>query len=117
MARDKLPDRAAALGARLLGGLQKALADHPNVTAIRGQGLMVGIELDRQCKELVGQALTDQRLLITVTRDTVVRLLPPLICDEMQIDDIVLRVTRLLSSSVADGKDATNPVAQVEPTT
>ena len=77
MARDKLPDRAAALGARLLGGLQKALADHPNVTAIRGQGLMVGIELDRQCKELVGQALTDQRLLITVTRDTVVRLLPP----------------------------------------
>jgi len=117
MARDKLPDRAAVLGARLLGGLQKALAYHPNVTAIRGQGLMVGIELDSQCKELVGRALTDQRLLITVARDTVVRLLPPLICDEMQIDDIVLRVTRLLSSSVAVGKDATNSVAQEEPTT
>lgn len=97
MKRDKLPERAAALGARLLAGLQKALADHPNVTAIRGQGLMVGIEMDRNCKALVGRALEEQHLLITVTRDTVIRLLPPLICDEMQIDDIVARVACLLS--------------------
>jgi len=98
MARDDIPHRAAILGARLLTGLQKALGKHPNVLAIRGQGLMAGIELDRSCKELVGRALEEQRLLITVTRDTTIRLLPPLICDEAQIDDIVARVARLLSS-------------------
>ena len=97
MARDKLPERATVLGARLLAGLQKALSDHPNVIAIRGQGLMAGIEMDRNCKALVGRALEEQHLLITVTRDTVIRLLPPLICDEMQIDAIVARVARLLS--------------------
>lgn len=97
MAREKLPERAAVLGPRLLAGLQEALRGHPNVAAIRGLGLMAGIELDRNCKELVGRALEEQRLLITVTRDSVIRLLPPLICDEMQIDDIVVRVARLLS--------------------
>ncbi|WP_253452248.1 aspartate aminotransferase family protein [Halomonas sp. Y3] len=117
MARDKLPERAAALGARLLVGLQKALSDHPNVTAIRGQGLMAGIELDRNCKELVGRALEEQRLLITVTRDTVIRLLPPLVCDEMQIDDIVVRVTRLLSTSVMIGATTTEAAVQKESTT
>lgn len=103
MVRDTLPERAAALGDRLLAGLQAALGAHPHVVAIRGQGLMVGIELDKPCKELVGRALAEQRLLITVTRDTVIRLLPPLVCDEAQIDDIVLRVTRLLAS---DGVNA-----------
>jgi len=98
MARDKLHERAAVLGARLLTGLHKALDDHPHVIAIRGRGLMAGIELDRNCKELVGQALEEQRLLITVTRDTVIRLLPPLICDESQIDDMVVRIARLLSA-------------------
>lgn len=99
MLRDTLPERAAVLGGRLLAGLQAALATHPHVVAIRGQGLMVGIELDKPCKELVGRALAEQRLLITVTRDKVIRLLPPLICDEAQIDDIVARITRLLAAS------------------
>ena len=114
MTRDKLPERAAVLGARLLAGLNTALGDHANVVAIRGQGLMAGIELDRPCKELLGRALEEQRLLITVTRDTVVRLLPPLICDEMQIDDIVVRVARLLSSSVAEGAPRADEPAQNE---
>ncbi|MCY1305022.1 [LysW]-aminoadipate semialdehyde transaminase [compost metagenome] len=102
MARDRMPERAMVLGARLLVGLRKALAGHPHVLAIRGLGLMVGIELDRPCKELVGRALAEQRLLITVTRDTVIRLLPPFVCDERQIDDIVVRVARLLSSDLVD---------------
>lgn len=106
MLRDTLPTRAAALGERLLAGLQAALAAHPHVVAIRGQGLMVGIELDKPCKELVGRALAEQRLLITVTRDTVIRLLPPLICDEAQIDEIVVRLTRLLAPG---GRDGTSP--------
>ena len=96
MQRDDLPLRAAVLGERLLGRLQQALGDHPEVVAIRGRGLMVGIELSRPCKELVGRALTEQRLLITVTRDSTIRLLPALICSEAQIDDIAQRITQLL---------------------
>ena len=96
MQRDDLPLRAAVLGERLLGRLQEALGDHPEVIAIRGRGLMVGIELSRPSKELVGRALTEQRLLITVTRDSTIRLLPALICSEAQIDDIAQRITQLL---------------------
>lgn len=96
MQRDELPLRAAVLGERLLGRLQQALGDHPEVIAIRGRGLMVGIELSRPCKELVGRALSEQRLLITVTRDSTIRLLPALICSEAQIDDIAQRITQLL---------------------
>lgn len=96
MQRDELPLRAAVLGERLLGRLQEALGDHPDVIAIRGRGLMVGIELSRPCKELVGRALSEQRLLITVTRDSTIRLLPALICSEAQIDDIAQRITQLL---------------------
>ncbi|CAM2988415.1 acetylornithine and succinylornithine aminotransferase [Ectopseudomonas mendocina] len=96
MQRNDLPLRAAVLGERLLGRLQQVLGDHPDVIAIRGRGLMVGIELSRPCKELVGRALSEQRLLITVTRDSTIRLLPALICSEAQIDDIAQRITQLL---------------------
>ncbi len=96
MARDEMPQRAAVLGARLLAGLQQALHGRPDVLAIRGQGLMAGIELDRNCQDLVGRALAEQRLLITVTRERTIRLLPPLICDETQIDDIVARIAALM---------------------
>ena len=92
MARDGMPQRAAALGQRLLAGLRRALEGHPQVVAVRGQGLMAGIELDRNCQELVGRALAEQRLLITVTRERTIRLLPPLVCDEAQIDEIVARL-------------------------
>lgn len=97
MEREHIPQRAATLGRRLLAALQEALGSHPNVVAVRGQGLMVGIELDRNCAELVGRARDEQHLLITVTRGTTIRLLPPLICDEVQIDDIAARVARLLA--------------------
>lgn len=97
LAREQLPQRAATLGRRLLAALRQGLGNHAEVVAIRGLGLMVGIELNRQCPELVGQALKEQRLLITVTRGTTLRLLPPLICDDAQIDDIAARVIRLLA--------------------
>jgi len=114
MARDQLPERAAVLGARLLAGLQGALGDHPNVIVIRGQGLMAGIELDRPCKELVGRALDEQRLLITVTRDSTIRLLPSLVCTEAQIDDIVARVTRLLAAFAVDDLETETGATQQE---
>lgn len=99
MERNGIAQRAALLGERLLAGLRLALGGHPGVQAIRGLGLMAGIELNRNCQELVGRALVEQRLLITVTRERTIRLLPPLICDEAQIDDIVARVASLCQDS------------------
>lgn len=97
MQRDHIPQRAAASGRRLLAALKLALGNHPEVVSVRGIGLMIGIELNGPCAELVGRAREEQRLLITVTRGNTVRLLPPLICDDSQIDDIAARITRLLS--------------------
>ena len=119
MARDGMPQRAA-LGQRLLAGLRRALEGHPQVVAVRGQGLMAGIELDRNCQELVGRALAEQRLLITVTRERTIRLLPPLVCDEAQIDEIVARLARMLSGDSAQAITPSNaagpsPPARLKP--
>lgn len=116
MARDDLPKRAATLGDRLLSGLRDALAGHPEVVTIRGLGLMVGIELNRDCKELVGRALNEQCLLITVTRNSTIRLLPALICDEAQIDDIVARVAALLSPAAPTYPGTAALAEHMEPT-
>jgi len=107
MERERLPERAAVLGERLLVGLRGTLAGHPDVVSIRGLGLMVGIELNRPCNELVARALSEQRLLMTVTRDFTIRLLPPLICTEAQIDDIVARLAALLWAGVVRDEDDT----------
>ncbi|HNM19954.1 MAG TPA: aspartate aminotransferase family protein [Nitrospira sp.] len=78
MEEEGLPAHAAALGEFIRSDLANRLQGLPGVRDIRGQGLMIGIELDRPCGELVKQALAE-KLLINVTHDTVVRLLPPLI--------------------------------------
>jgi acetylornithine aminotransferase len=57
---------------------------------------MVGIELDRPCSELVQLALANENLLISVTRDRTIRLLPALICTDAEIDQIVIRTGRLV---------------------
>ncbi len=88
---EKLEQRAAALGERLLAGFRKALAGVAGVKEIRGRGLMLAIELDRPCKVLVKLAL-DNGLLINVTADSVVRLLPPLILSDAEADEIVSRL-------------------------
>jgi acetylornithine aminotransferase len=95
MEQDHLVEQAARLGQQLLKGFTSALQDLQGVTEIRGHGLMIGIELDRPCTELVGKALT-QGLLINVTAERVVRLLPPLITTEKQADIIVAQVSDLI---------------------
>nr|MBL8454636.1 aspartate aminotransferase family protein [Zoogloeaceae bacterium] len=75
---DALMDNARAIGEALRAGFQEALAGVKGVLEIRGRGLMIGIELDRPCGVLVGQAL-DAGVLINVTAERVIRLLPPLI--------------------------------------
>ena len=95
--QDQLIDRAAELGDRLLDGFGNALAGDNRVVEIRGKGLMVGIELDVSCASLVAKAL-DQGLLINVTQDRVIRLLPPLIISDSEADDLVARVSGLIAN-------------------
>lgn len=113
MERDGIPQRAAVLGARLLDGLRQALRTHPDVAGIRGLGMMVGIELRAPARDLVGRALAEQRLLISVTRDCIIRLLPPLICTEAQVDEIVARIARLLARP-ATSRDTGSYAAAVQ---
>jgi acetylornithine aminotransferase len=86
--QDDLPTRATVLGERIRNGLHERLADAPGVVDIRGRGLMIGVELDRPCTELVSTALAEG-LLINVTAERVVRLLPPLIIDDEQAQQII----------------------------
>jgi len=87
--------RAAELGQRMRAGFAASLADLDGVSDIRGLGLMIGIELSRPCGELVGRAL-QCGLLINVTAERVVRLLPPLITTDKQADMIVQQVSDLI---------------------
>ncbi|TDJ38740.1 MAG: acetylornithine transaminase [Gammaproteobacteria bacterium] len=92
---DNLIDRAAELGNRLLDGFRAALAGDNRVADIRGKGLMLGIELEVSCASLVAKAL-DEGLLINVTQDRIIRLLPPLILSDAEADDLVARVSELV---------------------
>lgn len=98
--QEHLVARAAVLGEHFLAGFTAALAGLKGVTAIRGRGLMIGIELDRPCAELVGKAL-EQGLLINVTADRVIRLLPPLITTAKQADIIIEQVSELVREFLA----------------
>lgn len=88
---DQLCDNAQQLGDAMLQALQTQLADQALVRDIRGQGLIIGIELDRDCGELVTMA-RDKGVLINVTAGNVIRLLPPLIIDQQQASSIVTTV-------------------------
>ncbi len=93
--REKLSARAAQLGQRMKSGFNTALAGIVGVVQIRVKGLMIGIELDRACGELTKQAL-DQGLLINVTAEKIIRLLPPLIISDAEADQIVSSVSALI---------------------
>ncbi|WP_347905642.1 acetylornithine transaminase [Pseudomonas purpurea] len=83
-------------GDRLLARLRVELSDHPQVLEIRGQGLMIGIELTRPVRDLTLIAAREHGLLINVTRGKTIRLLPPLMLDEREVDMIVRGVCRAL---------------------
>jgi acetylornithine/N-succinyldiaminopimelate aminotransferase len=95
MEEDGLLANAAAVGAHLRGGLERELAGVEGVIEYRGQGLMIGIELDRPCGDLLKQAC-DAGLLISVTADRVVRLLPPLIMSKAEADQVVAILAPLI---------------------
>jgi acetylornithine aminotransferase len=95
MEEDHLLDNAAAAGSALRASLTREFAGLSGVVEIRGQGLMLGIELDRPCGELLGQA-ADAGLLISVTADRVVRLVPPLILSVAEAEQIATILGRLI---------------------
>ena len=96
MARERLDERAAATGLELLRRLQEALRSIPAVRAVRGRGMMIGIELDRPCADLVAQSLA-AGLLVNVTAGNVVRLLPPLIYGAEEIESMVSTLSSVIA--------------------
>ena len=103
--RRDLVTRTGVLGERMLSGFRDALHNQPGVKDIRGRGMMIGIELDSTCTELVGKAL-DAGLLINVTAGNVVRLLPPYILTDEEADDVVRRVADLITDFYAEKESA-----------
>ena len=98
--QDGLMANAEQIGALIRQLMAEALAGVKGLTEIRGHGLMIGIELDRPCGELVGKALA-AGLLINVTADKVVRLLPPLIFGEAEARELVDRLAPLIKDFLA----------------
>jgi len=88
LTRGRYEKRAAELGVRILSGLKQSLDGLAGVKEIRGQGLLLAIELDRPCKEIVLLAL-ERGLLVNCTAENVVRLLPPLVLSDTEADQIV----------------------------
>jgi acetylornithine/N-succinyldiaminopimelate aminotransferase len=85
---EKLMANAERIGGILLDGLHAAFTGRPGVVEVRGRGLMIGVELDRPCGDLVMRAL-QAGLLINVTMDKIVRLLPPLIMNESEANEVL----------------------------
>ncbi|SFP65359.1 acetylornithine aminotransferase apoenzyme [Nitrosomonas cryotolerans] len=101
IAEDNLIEHAMNLGNLIRDRLKKQLADEAGVVQIRGQGLMMGIELSIPCGELVKKAL-EKKLLINVTSDRVVRLLPALVMQQSEAEQMVDAVCLLIKEFFSD---------------
>jgi acetylornithine/N-succinyldiaminopimelate aminotransferase len=100
MQADGVMENAARVGAHLKSALEAALAGLPGVVEVRGQGLMLGIELDRPCGVILSQAM-QAGLLLSVTADSVIRLVPPLILSQEEADEIVAILVPLIQNFLA----------------
>jgi len=97
--KEHLDKRAAQLGERMLAGFKKGLSGIAAVKDIRGRGLMLAIELDRPCQEIMTLAL-ERGLLVNVTAERAIRLLPPLILSDAEADQIVTMLTDIVRGFV-----------------
>ena len=100
MQEDGLLENAACVGAHLMAALRRELGALPGVTDIRGQGLMIGVELAKPCGVLTQRA-ADNGLLISVTADNVIRIVPPLILTQAEADEIVALLAPLVREFLA----------------
>ena len=97
---DGLLAHVAQVGAYLKARLQAVLGTLPGVVDVRGQGLMIGVELAKPCGALIGLA-AQAGLLLSVTSDTVIRIVPPLILSQAEADEIVARLHPLVQDFLA----------------
>jgi acetylornithine aminotransferase len=93
-------ENAEKIGNMIRDGFAAEFKDTAGVVTVRNAGLMIGIELDRPCGDLVKMALAD-KLLINVTADKVVRLLPPLVMNEAEAKELVSRLSALVKAFLA----------------
>jgi len=100
MQEDGLMANAQAMGERLVAGVREGLQGVAGLKEIRGQGLMIGIELDRPCGELLSRAM-NAGLLLSITADSVIRLLPPLIINAAEVDELVAILVPLVRDFLA----------------
>ncbi|HYF42122.1 MAG TPA: aminotransferase class III-fold pyridoxal phosphate-dependent enzyme, partial [Ramlibacter sp.] len=100
MEEEGLLENAAKVGARLKAGLERELGGLKGIKEIRGQGLMIGVELDKPCGALTGRA-AEAGLLISVTAESVIRLVPPLILTQAEADEIVSILAPLVRDFLA----------------
>src|SRR3989344_7925500 len=101
MEEEGLLQNAATVGDHLRAALQRELGSLPGVKEIRGQVLMLGIELNKPCGALIGRA-AEAGLLLSVTADSVIRLVPPLILTTAEADEIVAKLTPLVKAILAE---------------
>ena len=99
--KDGLMAHAARMGELIQGSLKRELANVAGVKEVRGMGLMIGIELDRPCGEIVKRALA-AGLVTNVTADKVIRLLPPLVIKEDEAKQLVTLLVPLIRSFLAE---------------
>ncbi len=105
MEEEGLLENAAAVGAHLKAALERELAGVAGVAEIRGAGLMLGIELDRPCGVVLTRAL-EAGLLLSVTADSVVRLVPPLTLSVAEADEIVALLVPVIKTFLAESAAA-----------
>jgi acetylornithine aminotransferase len=96
-----LSERAAILGDRIMAGFKSALAGVEHVVEIRGKGCMIGIELNKPCKSLFPAAMA-KGLIVNVTADSVIRLLPPFIMTDEEADQVVAILSPLIKAFKQD---------------
>ena len=101
MEEDGLLANAATVGRALKSGLERELQGIPGFVEVRGQGLMLGIELGRPCGDLLGRAAR-AGLLLSVTADCVIRLVPPLILSLSEAEQIVAILCPLIKQFLAE---------------
>ena len=92
---------AEIVGEHLRASLKRALAGEAGVVDVRGEGLMIGIELAKPCGVLLTRA-ADAGLLLSVTADTVIRLVPPLILSAAEADEVVAKLAPLIRTFLAE---------------
>ncbi len=97
MLEERLPERAARMGKYCVDRLEALRARHPRIREVRGKGLLIGIEIDGSARDVVQRCMA-RGLLVLIAGDTVVRLVPPLIITEAEVD----RAVAILDQALAD---------------